>query len=145
MQHGLMFTNFAASNVTIENNVLARITHGLALNVGGASSESGFRIFNNTVFASRYGVQLPSDSVVRNNIFDRVDSGSRGDHNLVGATASWFVDTERFELAAGSPAIDRGSATGVPGTDRLGRARVDDPSVSNGDSIVDIGAHERHP
>ena len=168
-QHGLMFTDHAAFNVVIENNVVADIVYGAGLNTGDIP---GARIVNNTFWRTRYGVMIrdddrdtptPSGIVFVNNIVDYqrssshwfathdynlIAGGSRyGAHDLVGSAvfrAPWSGD---FRLAARSRGIDAGTSEGTPGVDRAGRARRDDPDVANtggGDpNWYDVGAQER--
>jgi hypothetical protein len=168
-QHGLMFTDRAAFNVVIENNVIADIVYGAGLNTGDIP---GARIVNNTFWRTRYGVMIrdddrdtptPNGIVFVNNIVDYQRSSGHWfathDYNLIAGGSAYgahdrsgsatFRDPRRgdFRLAAGSLGIDAGTSAGAPLHDRAGRARRDDPDVANtggGDpNWYDVGAHER--
>jgi Right handed beta helix region len=168
-QHGLMFTDRAAFNVVIENNVVADIVYGAGLNTGDIP---GARIVNNTFWRTRYGVMIrdddrdtptPSGIVFVNNIVDYQRSSGHWfathDYNLI-AGGSMYGSHDRsgsasfrdplggdFTLAAGSQGIDAGTSNhDAPSVDRAGQARRDDPDVANtggGDrDWYDIGAQE---
>jgi hypothetical protein len=165
IEHGLMFTDFQPSNVTIENNVISRID-GQGMKAEGTYGMPNLQVVNNT-FTDTGTVNFRSShpgAVVRNNIFQSVaelDSQPTVEHNLIVSGSSGgnygaralvgdpgFVNAAGgdFELAAGSRAIDAGSAAG-PAVDRLGRPRSDDPAAANrgsgAPSYVDIGAQAR--
>ena len=77
--------------------------------------------------------------------YNLIQSGPRSGAHDLGGTPN-FVNSSAgdFDLAAGSPGIDAGTGSGAPASDRLGRGRVDDPSVpNNGAGYYDLGAHER--
>lgn len=161
IEHGLMFTNFQATNVTIENNLITNITGGMGMKAEGAYGMPNLRVINNTWWNIRYAVDFRTthpNAIVRNNIFEKVTglgdqptaeynlvpSGSNnGDHVIV-ATPSF---TGNYELAAGSAGIDAGTSNNAPTTDRLGHTRRDDAGVANAGAgtpnYTDLGAHER--
>jgi hypothetical protein len=166
VRHGLMFTDHAAYNVTIENNVIARVRNmGMSAHAVGDKMPN-LKLLNNTWHETRYGVNLRSghpNAIVRNNIFDAVSDLEKqptAEHNLIGKPASGakygtrailkqpiYTDATSFELAARSPGVDAGTSIGTPSADRHGRARSDDPNSRNAGTghvgYVDIGAHER--
>jgi hypothetical protein len=78
--------------------------------------------------------------------YNLIESGPRSGAHDIGGTPR-FVNSSAgdFDLAAGSPGIDAGTDAAAPATDRLGRGRVDDPSVpNNGAGYHDLGAQERN-
>jgi Right handed beta helix region len=165
MEHCLMFTDFVAVNVTIENNVVSAI-ESTGMKASGTGNP-GLRVINNTFFDSGNGVDLRTGhpgGVVSNNIFEKVsdlDEQPVAEHNLITAPTAGtnygkrailanprFVNPGAgdFELAAGSPAIDAGTSVGAPAIDQRGRPRHDEPDVANtgtgASPWVDIGALE---
>jgi hypothetical protein len=89
--------------------------------------------------------QMPSSGcLVRNNLAEdlALDDGVSADHNVVlpANAAGFFADAGRHDLrlAAGSPAIDQGSADQAPAVDADGVPRP------HGDA-VDVGAFEYAP
>jgi Right handed beta helix region len=149
--HGLMFTDKQASDVTLENNVVSLI-EGQPLKAEGGYGMPNLRVVNNTIVDSGGSVDFRvshPNSVVRNNIFHKataMDDQGTVEHNLVGGSPR-FVNAAAgdYELGAGSPAIDAGSGAGTA-TDRLGRPRLDVPTVANRGTgtpnYVDLGAQE---
>lgn len=131
----------ASSNVEIYNNVIHDNPNGaIDFWIGTYSNVS---VINNTT-SNNNGKAISvnsgnvSGSVARNNIFfnDALNaSGFTNDNNLT--TDPNFVNagSNDFHLNAGSPAIDKGLATGAPTTDFDGAARP----VGAG---IDMGAYE---
>jgi hypothetical protein len=161
VEHGLMFTDHQASDVTVENNVISDVS-AVGMKAEGAYGMPNLRIVNNTWQDTAYGVDLRvphPGAVVVNNIFDKVsglaDQPTAG-HNLVTDDDDGrgiipgrprFVDPAAgdYQLVPRSPGIDAGLAAEAPPADRLGRSRWDDPEVGNGGGgWVDIGAYERN-
>jgi hypothetical protein len=165
-QHCLMFTNFVARNVTIENNVISDIA-GTGMKAQGEQGTPNLRLLNNT-FHNTGNLSLRGDqpnAVVANNIFEEIDSlGSQpvATHNLITRPTAGvdyghhairrrprFANRTSLDLAAGSPGIDAGTSRYGPRRDRRGRRRMDDPRRRNAGSgsvrYADIGANERRP
>jgi hypothetical protein len=165
VEHGLMFTDEQPSDVSIVNNVIAAVS-GTALKADGTHGMPQLRLVNNTFDADGHGVILRTrhpGAVVANNIFGLVaDLGDQpiATNNLIqrprggadyGARAirraPRFTDDRSLRLARGSPGIDAGSSVYAPRTDRVGRARADDPKARNAGNgrvrYVDVGAYER--
>jgi hypothetical protein len=163
-QHCLMFTNFVARNVTIENNVISDIA-GTGMKAQGDQGTPNLRLLNNT-FHNTGNLSLRGaqpNAVVANNIFEEIDSlGSQpvATHNLITRPTAGvdygnhailkpanFADPSSLELAAGSAGIDAGTSVYAPAYDLLGRARVDDAEVTDTGvgptSYADVGALER--
>jgi hypothetical protein len=166
IEHGLMFTDKQAKNVTIENNVLSQV-NGQAMKAEGAYGMPNLKVVNNTMVdaggAVDFRVTHPG-ALVRNNIFHKVAAlGNQPtvEHNLItGGTSggdygsrsqtgpAGFVNAAGgdYGLTAGSQAVDSGSGAGTT-TDRTGQTRVDDPNVANRGTgtpqYVDLGAQER--
>jgi nitrous oxidase accessory protein NosD len=168
VEHGLLFTDKAVEDVTLENNVIAHVTGGLGMKTEGTYGMPGLRVINNTWYDTRYGVQFRAPherAVVRNNIFDQVNGLALqpvAERNLVANAAKGFeygsdaileppvwADVETLELAPGSPGVDAGTGEGAPRRDRRGRPRADDPATANSGRgeppFVDVGAHELSP
>jgi hypothetical protein len=165
VEHGLMFTDAQPSDVSIVNNVFAAVS-GTALKADGTHGMPQLRLVNNTFDGHGLGVLLRTrhpDGVVANNIFGLVDGLEDqpiATNNLIQRPrrgvaygdrairrAPRFTDDRSLTLAPGSPGVDAGSSVYAPRTDRVGRARADDPkapNVGNGRiRYVDVGAHER--
>jgi chitodextrinase len=165
INHGLMFTDYSAYNVTIENNVITRVKTGMSAHDVG-DKMTNLKLLNNTWHDTSWGVNLRTahpNAIVRNNIFDKVSNlGSQpvAENNLVAYPISGanygtrailrpavFTDAASLELAARSPGIDAGTSVGTPASDRHGRPRHDDLTVLNSGtgtvSYTDVGAHER--
>jgi hypothetical protein len=165
MEHCLMFTDFPASDVTVENNVIADI-EGTAMKADGTNGIPRLKLVNNTFHGTGQGIDLRighEGAVVANNIFDRVSSlgdqpvathnlvaratrgSDYGDHAILSAPV--FADLSSLELAAGSAGIDAGTSAYGPTTDRVGRTRADDPQVADTGAgptrYGDVGALER--
>jgi hypothetical protein len=164
-EHGLMLKDtLAAKNVVIENNVFARM-RGWGMMIWDAP---GARLTNNTVWDTGFGTSFQdiatipeqNSAVLRNNIFDKLNTGDRSyiasqDYNLIGggygypagphdiwdrttgnlpaAARPRFVDpaNANYALADRSPGIDAGTSDGAPDRDLLGFPRFDDPGVVN--------------
>ncbi|MFB6720595.1 right-handed parallel beta-helix repeat-containing protein [Kribbella sp. NPDC056345] len=135
-----------AQNIRIVNNVSYKNAGGgISFWKESSGTISGISIVNNTIANNpKPGIVGASEvsgsgNVVRNTIFAGNPSGIGGpfssDHNLTGDPG--FVDPGNgdFHLREGSAAIDAGSATGAPATDRDGVARPQ----GNG---YDVGAYE---
>ncbi|MFK4088262.1 choice-of-anchor Q domain-containing protein [Kribbella sp. NPDC020789] len=135
-----------AQNIRVVNNVSYRNAGGgISFWKESTGTISGIAIVNNTIANNpKPGIVGASEvsgsrNIVRNTIFAGNSPGVggpfRADHNLTGDPG--FVDpgNGNFRLRQGSAAIDAGSATGVPATDRDGAVRPQ----GNG---YDVGAYE---
>ena len=88
IEHGLMFTDKQANDVTLENNVISQID-GQALKAEGGYGMPNFKVVGNTIVDSGgsvdFRVKHPG-AIVRNNIFHHVAELAAQptvDHNLI--------------------------------------------------------------
>jgi hypothetical protein len=154
--------NGQSRGVVIQNNLFFDMKEW-ALSLGSAP---GVAVRNNTAWnTGTQGVRIfgsTKGAIVQNNILSRLDAlaGSLAteSNNLVTASNTASLKDPAFDprfvnptaadyrLTLGSPAIDAGTSTGTPLTDRLGQARFDVLSVPNRGAgtkpFYDIGAFE---
>jgi parallel beta helix pectate lyase-like protein len=172
--HGLMVNGHGdtvRAALRIENNLIHDIDGSFGMNLYNVD---GLLIHGNTVWDTELGVRIRDTeenptvmrAELRNNILDAFSSecdsigcllyedynliasgDRRGRHDLRGRPRFVNEAADRFELAAGSPAIDAGTSEGASRRDRLGRRRRDVRSVRNRGAgrrpFYDLGAHER--
>ncbi len=155
--HG-MYLSTHVTNGKVTNNVICSV-EDFGLHPYDDTEASGWEFFNNTIAFTGRGILQAPNGTTRNNIvynprgtaYDIRGTGNVVENNLAsggsggtvaGVTSGdpMFVSanadcTGDFHLKAGSPAIDKGSATGAPQTDFEGKTR---PQGSG----VDMGAFE---
>jgi hypothetical protein len=153
--HGL-YPAQPATNCRIVNNVVYDC-EDYGIQPYPEDEATGWKIVNNTVVACGRGIRTGDNTIVRNNIsynnkannFDVRGSGSTLSNNISGGSGSSSMSgvtvanplftnysARDLTLAAGSPALDAGTATDAPATDVAATARPQG-------SAVDAGAYEK--
>ena len=130
----------APANVRVQNAVVHSVTYGVRYEDG----IQGLRLLNSTfgagvvrpfIAASSAGSVLEVQNLAV--LAASLPAEAQGSSNLA-VSASAFVDASRhnYQLASGSPAVDRGIALGEVSTDRQGTVRPQGVAY-------DVGAYER--
>jgi fibronectin type 3 domain-containing protein len=141
----------STNNLVVNNTVLTGDSGstGVAMRIDGGST--GNQIYNNIFYNTvaggwPYEVDGGAETIDYNVVMDPAEAGANLQawhswgydlHGILATPSALFVNPTggNFQLKAGSPAIDVGTATGAPSADLLGNPR---PS-GNG---YDLGAYE---
>ncbi len=143
--YGAVFANSGAvatiTNCTFVENV-PEYSASVAYNWDGSRIE-----LRNSLFWGHPVSPFVNIGIARTTVsYSASDQGLAGDGN-VDLYDPVFVGADDFHLLAGAPCIDAANGTVAPPFDAEGRARCDDPAVTNtgvgSPDYVDMGAYER--
>ena len=130
-----IYTQGFVENMQFVNNIVRATTGGNAINCDSTYSSTPPTFTSNDLFATR-------GTLLRGSCINALASGGN-----ISADPQFARERPRtaYRLTAGSPAIDAGAPTSVPGsTDAAGRPRVVDGN-GDGSAVIDLGAYEFKP
>ena len=138
-----------ANNISVDNGIDSTRTSG-NIRVDGTSA-STTNVDYDLLYLSTPGVMIDWDGSKYDSLADFIAATGQEQHGLEADPKFKNAATGKFQLKAGSPAIDSADsgAPGQPDVDALGKARKDDPATTNTGAgprlFDDRGAFEFQP